>query len=216
MKELLVATKNKGKVLEIADLLAPTGIKVMSLLDFDQAPEIVEDGQTFRANAAKKAVMIAQYIKTFRFYADGRFDNVIVMGEDSGIEVDALSGRPGVHSARYAGPQATDQMNNKKLLAELAEVPMSKRTARYRCAMALSDQSDLIDVAEGSCEGLIAIEPKGANGFGYDPLFFVPSHQKTFGELPLAVKQTMSHRAEALRKFLKLLERYLAVKDSWA
>ena len=205
MTELLVATKNKGKVREIADILIPTGIRVVSLLDLEKVPEIIEDGQTFRANAAKKAVVIAQFQKT---------PGLIVMGEDSGLEVDALGGQPGVFSARYSGDDATDASNNEKLLRELSGVPLEKRGARYRCAMALADKSGLVDVVEGTCEGAIAFESKGTNGFGYDPLFFIPQHQQTFGELPLSVKQTMSHRAVALRRFLKLLERYLADRDN--
>ncbi len=197
MKELLVATRNKGKVREIADLLTPCDIKVISLLDLGPMPEIIEDGLTFRANAAKKAVIIARYT------------GGLVMGEDSGLEVDALHGRPGVYSARYAGVNATDESNNDLLLKELSGVRYDKRTARYRSAIALADKERLIDVVEGACEGIIAEERRGTNGFGYDPLFIVPSRQKTFGELPLAVKQTMSHRAQALRQFLKLLELYL-------
>ncbi|NTV28574.1 MAG: XTP/dITP diphosphatase [Candidatus Omnitrophica bacterium] len=197
MKELLIATRNKGKVREIADILSPLGIKVTSLNDHPGMPDIVEDGQTFRANAAKKAVVIAQHA------------GVLVMGEDSGLEVDALGGRPGVYSARYSGENATDESNNDLLIKELSGVPVEKRTARYRCAMALADKDALIDVLEGSCEGLIATERRGTNGFGYDPLFYIPARQKTFGELDLSVKQTMSHRAVALRQFLLLLERYL-------
>ncbi|MBF0486271.1 MAG: XTP/dITP diphosphatase [Candidatus Omnitrophica bacterium] len=200
MQELLIATKNKGKVREIEDLLRPCDIKVVSLLDFEKMPEIIEDGKTFRANAAKKAVMIARHT--------GR----LVMGEDSGLEVDFLGGKPGVYSARYSGENATDELNNAKLLKELSGVPLEKRTARYRSAIALADKDMLVDVVEGSCEGVIATEIRGTNGFGYDPLFLIPSHQKTFGELPLSIKQTMSHRANALREFLKLLEKYLLLK----
>lgn len=197
----MVATKNKGKVREIEDLLKPCDIKVVSLLDLEKLPEIVEDGLTFRANAAKKAVIIA------------RHTGQLVMGEDSGLEVDALGGRPGVYSARYSGENATDESNNELLLRELAAVPFEKRAARYRSAIALADKDVLVDVVEGSCEGVITTELRGTNGFGYDPLFYIPSHQKTFGELPLSVKQTMSHRANALRLFLKLLERYLASRN---
>ncbi len=200
MKELLIATKNKGKIRELADLLRPLGIEVLSLWDLPHPPKIVEDGQTFRANAAKKAVAIS--ILTGK----------PVMGEDSGLEVDALGGRPGVQSARYSGEGATDEKNNEKLLQELQTVPFEKRTARYRSAIAFADKDGLIDVVEGSCEGMIAPERRGTNGFGYDPLFYIPQHEKTFGELPLSVKQTMSHRAEAFRKFLKLLEKYLVHK----
>ena len=197
MKELLIATRNKGKVREIADLLSSCGIKVTSLLDHADMPDIVEDGVTFRANAAKKAVVIA------------RHTGLAVMGEDSGLEVDALDGRPGVYSARYSGEDVTDASNNALLLKELAGVPHEKRTARYRSAIALADKDSLIDVVEGSCEGIITTELRGSNGFGYDPLFLIPARQRTFGELDLAVKQTMSHRAMALRAFLKLLENYL-------
>jgi XTP/dITP diphosphohydrolase len=202
MQELLIATKNKGKVREIADLLLPTGIKVTCLLDHPGMPEIVEDGITFRANAAKKAVIIAQHT------------GLVVMGEDSGLEVDALGGRPGVYSARYSGDNATDETNNDLLLKELSGVPHEKRTARYRSAIALADKDVLIDVVEGACEGIIATERRGTNGFGYDPLFLIPSYEKTFGELDLSVKQTMSHRANALKKFLKLLENYLVRMSS--
>lgn len=197
MNGLLIATRNKGKVREIAGLLSPMGIRVTSLLDHAGMPDIIEDGATFRANAAKKAVVIA------------RHTGLVVMGEDSGIEVDALGGRPGVYSARYAGEHADDEMNNDLLLRELTGVPDDKRTARYRCAMALADKDMLIDVVEGTCEGRITPERRGSHGFGYDPLFLIPSRQKTFGELDLAVKQGMSHRAQAMGKFLKLLENYL-------
>lgn len=197
MKELLIATRNKGKVREIAGLLLPMGIKVTSLLDHAGMPDIVEDGSTFRANAAKKAVVIA------------RHTGLVVMGEDSGIEVDALDGRPGVYSARYAGENADDEANNDLLLQELSGIPPEKRTARYRCAMALADKDALIDVVEGACEGVITTARRGTNGFGYDPLFMVPLHQKTFGELDLHIKQGMSHRAQAMGRFLKLLENYL-------
>ncbi len=197
IKQLLIATRNQGKVRELRDLLSPMGISVLSLADIKNAPAVVEDGLTFRANAAKKAVELAQ------------FTGAPVMGEDSGLEVDALDGRPGVFSARYSGENATDEQNNDKLLQELAGVPMERRRARYRSAIAFADPHDLIDVVEGSCEGVITTERRGQNGFGYDPLFLIPQYQKTFGELPLEVKQTLSHRAQAFRLFLKVLERYL-------
>lgn len=197
MSRLLIATRNQGKVRELKNLLDPMGISVLSLADISGAPVVVEDGLTFRANAAKKAVELAQ------------FTGAPVMGEDSGLEVDALDGRPGVFSARYSGENATDEQNNDKLLLELAGVPMERRSARYRSAIAFADPCNLIDVVEGSCEGFIATERRGQNGFGYDPLFLVPQYLKTFGELPLEVKQTLSHRGQAFRFFLKVLERYL-------
>jgi XTP/dITP diphosphohydrolase len=197
MNELLIATKNEGKVREITDLLKDCDIKVLSLADFPKAPEVVEDGLTFRANALKKAVEMAL------------FTGKLTMGEDSGLEVDALDGRPGVISARYSGEGANDEKNNAKLLKELAGVPLEKRTARYRSVIALADKTGILELVEDSCEGLIALEPRGTNGFGYDPLFYVPQHQKTFGELPLSVKQTMSHRGKALRRILRVLPKYL-------
>lgn len=201
MKELLIATKNLGKVREIEDLLFPFDIRVLSLHDIAPLDDIVEDGNTFRANAAKKAVEIA------------RITQRLVMGEDSGLAVDALEGRPGIYSARYAGPQATDEQNNDHLLLELQDVPFEKRTARYHCAIALADKDALIDVVEGQCEGIITKERRGSNGFGYDPLFYISEHKQTFGELPLSVKQMMSHRAEALRKFLVILEKYFLYQE---
>lgn len=200
MKELLVATRNKGKIKEIADLLFPFDINVISLWDISGVPDIVEDGLTFRANAAKKAVVIAQSTKR------------LVMGEDSGLEVDALDGRPGVYSARYAGEHASDEENNERLLLELKDVSFEKRTARYQSAIALADEEALIDVVQGSCEGVITTQRRGTNGFGYDPLFYIPQYEKTFGELPLATKQMLSHRANALRKFLLVLEKYFVYK----
>jgi len=197
MNELLIATKNKGKVREITDLLKDYDIKVLSLTDFPNAPEVIEDALTFRANALKKAVEMAL------------FTGKLTMGEDSGLEVDALNGRPGVHSARYSGEGATDEKNNAKLLSELGVVPLEKRAARYRSAIALADKTGILEIVEDSCEGLIAIEPHGTNGFGYDPLFLIPQHQKTFGELPLDIKQTMSHRGKALRRILRVLPKYL-------
>jgi XTP/dITP diphosphohydrolase len=197
MNELLIATKNKGKVREITDLLKDCDIRVLSLADFPNAPDVVEDALTFRANALKKAVEMAL------------FTGKLTMGEDSGLEVDALNGRPGVHSARYSGEGATDEKNNAKLLVELTGVPLERRVARYRSAIVLADKTGILEIVEDSCEGLIATEPRGTNGFGYDPLFYIPQHQKTFGELPLDVKQGMSHRGKALRRILRVLPKYL-------
>jgi XTP/dITP diphosphohydrolase len=197
MKELLVATRNGGKVREIQDLLKAYGIKVTSLWDYPDMPEIVEDGKTFEANAAKKALIIAKHT--------GR----IVMGEDSGLEVKALKYRPGIYSARYSGEDATDEENNKKLLEELKNVPRSKRQARYRSFIALANPQGVIGVVDGKCNGLIAMAPKGDNGFGYDPLFIIPSYNKTFGQLDPAIKAKISHRARALWKFKKAFGSYL-------
>lgn len=189
MPELLVATRNAGKIREIRLLLKEYPIKVSSLLDYPDMPEIVEDGDTFEANAKKKALVIAKHT--------GR----IVMGEDSGLSVEGLDGRPGVYSARYAGEKATDQENNNKLLKEVRGMPLSKRKACYHSYIALADPKGIIGVVSGTCHGTIAEVPRGTNGFGYDPLFIVSTHHKTFGQLNPAIKAEVSHRAWALKKF---------------
>ena len=196
MTELLIATRNKKKLGEIEELLNDLPIKITSLFDYPDCPQIVEDGKTFHANAVKKAVTIAQ------------FTGKLVMGEDSGLEVKALGHQPGVYSARYSGEDATDQKNNAKLLRALQGLPLIKRQARYRCFVALADKFRVIDVVSGSCSGLINLRSKGKNGFGYDPLFLIPRHGKTFGELDGTVKAKLSHRAHALKKFRRVIEKY--------
>lgn len=196
MNELLVATRNKGKMREIRELLKDLKLTITSLDDFPDMPEIVEDGATFEANAIKKALTIAQHT------------GKLTMGEDSGLEVAALDNRPGIYSARFAGEKATDEANNQKLLTELKAVPMPKRQARYRCCVALANPKEVIAVVDGSCAGLIATEPSGQNGFGYDPLFFLPQYNQTFGTLDPAIKSKISHRAEALRKFRDIVKSF--------
>ena len=197
MRELLVATKNKGKLREIKDLLKDFKLKITSLHDYPGSPRIEEDGKTFSQNALKKAATMALYTKK------------LTLGEDSGLEVKFLKNEPGVYSARFAGPGATDEKNNRKLLRLLKNVPMTKRQARYRCYAALVDGEKIIDVGGGSCRGTIALKAKGRNGFGYDPLFIVPRYNKTFGELDLKIKSGLSHRARALKKIKRSLEKYL-------
>ena len=200
--ELIVATRNKGKLREIRGLLNDLAVEVSSLADYQDLPEIVEDGKTFRQNAVKKAMTIAQ--------ATGR----LTMGEDSGLEVLALDRRPGVYSARYSGPNADDAKNNAKLLRELKGIPLSHRQARYRSFIALADGSGLIAVVSGQCQGLIAERLRGHNGFGYDPLFLIPRFQKTFGELDPDVKAGISHRARALKKLRARLQDILQKKSA--
>lgn len=198
MKILIVATKNKGKLKEIEELLKDFPIKVKSLADYKNLPEIIEDGKTFRSNALKKALTISRHTKT------------LVLGEDSGIEVEALGNRPGVYSARYSDPEATDKKNNLKMLRELKGVPMAKRQARYRCVAALTDGENVIGTASGVCEGVIAEGVNGKNGFGYDPLFFIVQYNKTFGQLDPAIKAGMSHRAKAMKKIQVMLRRFFS------
>ncbi|MCB9757023.1 MAG: XTP/dITP diphosphatase [Candidatus Omnitrophica bacterium] len=197
MRELLVATKNPGKLREIRELLKEIPVKVTSLADYPDCPEIVEDGRTFKANAIKKAIVV------------GKYSGKLTLGEDSGLQVVALNNAPGIYSARFSGENATDEKNNDKLLASLKDIPLSRRQARYRCFVALCDADKLIGVVDGRCGGLIEKKRRGSNGFGYDPLFFIPRYQKTFGELDPAIKSRISHRARALRKLKVLLQQYL-------
>lgn len=209
MREILIATSNPGKFREITEVLlgepgtpsagsrAPGvgGARWLSLADLPVkiAPP-AEDGQTFADNAALKA----------RYYAQA--SGFWTLADDSGLEVDALGGAPGVKSARYAGsaegtPRAeVDRANNRRLIAELHGVPPERRTARFRCALALSDGERILLATEGSVEGRIIDEPRGANGFGYDPHFFVPQLGKTMAELPAEEKNRISHRGQALRR----------------
>lgn len=198
--DLILGTNNAGKALELRELLAPHGFRVRTLAALPAAVDVVEDGDTFAANARKKAVEQARRLHAW------------VMADDSGIEIAALDGRPGVYSARYAGPNATDVANNAKLLAELGNLPPDKRAARYYCHIALADPHGKIRAeATGECRGRIRMRPVGQNGFGYDPLFEVVELHRTFGELGPHVKSAISHRARAVRaiapKLIALAER---------
>jgi XTP/dITP diphosphohydrolase len=193
MKKLVVATRNKKKLEEIEEILGDLGLEVTSLADYPGAPEVTEDGATFRENAAKKALAIAAYT------------DALTMGEDSGLCVDALDGAPGVYSARFAGTGKSDEKNNRKLLRMLAKKKSPKdRRAHYACAVALADASGLIGTVQGSCSGYIGFEPQGSFGFGYDPLFVIPRYKKTFAQLGPQIKHSMSHRFRALKKARKL------------
>ncbi len=195
--ELVVATKNKKKLEEIKEILKVLKLKVISLADFQKTPCIIENGKTFQENAIKKAVKIA------------RFTKQLTMGEDSGLCVDALGGKPGVYSARFSGKDKSDEKNNLKLLEVLRSLPASKRKAHYCCAVALADKNGLVGVVEGKCGGLIGFEQKGAFGFGYDPLFVISKYGKTFAQLGAAIKHKMSHRYYALKKAKKIIKKYI-------
>ncbi len=194
LPQIVLGSRNLKKCREIAEIFAPHGIDLVSVADFPEVGEVVEDGATFAENAAKKASEPARAI--------GRW----VIGEDSGLAVDALDGRPGVFSARFSGAGATDASNNRKLMEELAAVPPERRSAAYICTIALSDPQGAIRLtAAGTCRGLILSEPRGNNGFGYDPYFLVREYHRTFGELPARVKHQISHRARALADFIPRL-----------
>jgi XTP/dITP diphosphohydrolase len=191
MKQVIIATKNVGKVREFQALLEKKGIEVKSLLDFPNCPEVEETGSTFAENAILKAEAMAHYFHT------------TVIADDSGLSIDALNGRPGIYSARYAGKEKNDQKNIAKVLEELKGVPFEKRTARFHCALAVATPGRRTTVVEGTCEGYIIEVPKGENGFGYDPIFYVPEKGKTMAELSKEEKNQISHRAKALEKLEK-------------
>ena len=200
LMKLLVATRNKHKLHEIREILAELDLDIVSSADIAGLPEIVEDAPTIRENAIKKAVESA------------RFAGMLTLADDSGLEVDALNGAPGVHSARYAGAEASYFENNKKLMRELRAVPPEKRTARFRCVAAVADANGLVDAVEGISNGVIIETERGGCGFGYDPLFIPDGQVKTFAELTPEVKNRISHRAKALHKAWAVLNRYLREK----
>lgn len=194
---IILASRNRKKSAEIADLFARFGVRLQSVADFEGVSEVVEDGESFAENAAKKATQTAMHLDQW------------ALGEDSGLCVDALKGAPGIYSARYAGEDATDQDNNRKLIEALAEVPRSKRAAHYVCHVSLSSPDGVIQLTEESyCHGEIIDEARGTNGFGYDPHFFIREYHQTFGELGTIVKQHLSHRARAFHRFLPRLIRH--------
>jgi XTP/dITP diphosphohydrolase len=191
IREVVIASRNRGKIAEILQIFADLPFRLRTLADFPDAPEVEETGSTFAENARLKALAIARHAKCW------------ALADDSGLEVDALGGRPGIRSARYAGG---DGANNEKVLRELEETPDAKRTARFRAAMALaSPEGKVLAESEGAVEGLIARELRGSAGFGYDPLFLLPEFGQTMAELGLDIKNRISHRAVALRRLREKL-----------
>jgi XTP/dITP diphosphohydrolase len=195
MPQLIVlGTNNKKKGIELAEVFAPVGLELKTLADFPNALHVDETGTTFADNARQKAVEQARHLGLW------------VLGEDSGLAVDALDGAPGVYSARFSGPGATDQTNNDLLLERMQKVPLERRAAKYVCRMALSDPSGGIRAeSEGACGGRIIFSGRGTRGFGYDPLFEVVEYHRTFGELSALVKSFLSHRARAARLLIPRL-----------
>ncbi len=210
MTAIVLATRNAHKVAEIRQILAGN-VRLLSQIDFPGAPVVTEDESTFAGNAAKKAEGLAAWLAATARRA--RMDEPFyVLADDSGLEVDALGGAPGVHSARFAAEEAAgiantpDAANNLKLLRLLEEVPHEQRGARFRCVLALAARDKATLFFEGACEGRIAFSASGAGGFGYDPLFVPEGSAQSFAELGEEVKNTLSHRARALaqlRRFLK-------------
>ena len=188
MRELLVASGNKGKLREFGELLQGVVETILSPADFPGLPEVAEDGETFEANAVKKARSAAIFT--------GR----PVLADDSGLCVDYLDGRPGVYSARFAGEGASDADNNALLLRELAAVPSGRRGAAFHCVIALCQPDGSCQTFDGMLAGEILEAPRGAGGFGYDPLFLVPEYGQTFSELPIEIKNAISHRGRAMQQ----------------
>ena len=199
MKHILIATSNPGKLRDFAGAAAGYGIEVRTIPNFSSLPTVVEDGATFEANARKKAEEYSRYVP-----------GEIVIADDSGLEVDALRGAPGVHSARYAADEphladknTDDELNNAKLIREVRRVPPEERSGRFVCVIAAARDGVTLAVFEGKAEGMMLDSPRGTNGFGYDPLFYFPTIDKTFAELSAEEKSKYSHRGSAFRKFLE-------------
>ncbi|MBI1850653.1 MAG: XTP/dITP diphosphatase [Planctomycetes bacterium] len=194
--EIVIASRNPKKRVELEALLRGLDVRVIGADSFPEVPDVVEDGATFLDNARKKAFAFARAL------------GKIALGDDSGLEVDALGRAPGVKSHRFAGPTASDADNNRLLLERLRGVPHARRTARFRCAAVVAWPDGSSIESEGSCEGVILEAPRGSAGFGYDPLFLSPEHDKTFAELSSDAKNETSHRARALARLReKLIER---------
>jgi XTP/dITP diphosphohydrolase len=200
--ELVLGTRNRKKGKEMIELLRPPWepsrqldrLVIATLDQYPAAPEVIEDGATFSANARKKATESARAL--------GRW----VLADDSGLTVDVLEGAPGVYSARYAGVHGDDEANNRKVLADLSPVPDAERGAAFVCSLALADPEGAIRCeSEGACRGLITRSPRGKNGFGYDPLFLIAEYHQTFGELGVLVKHQLSHRARAFARLRPML-----------
>jgi XTP/dITP diphosphohydrolase len=191
--EIVLATRNRKKIEEIRRMTADVPVTIFSLADYPHCPETVEDRATFEGNATKKAVEVCQ--------CTGK----IALADDSGLEVDALKGAPGVYSARYAGTDANDIRNNEKVLAELKAVPTDKRTARFVCCMALAFPDGSVKTFFGFVQGRITLESKGKTGFGYDPVFLPDGFDRTFAEMAGPEKDKLSHRGKAIEKFVNFL-----------
>jgi len=207
MRRILIATSNPGKLRDFAGAAVAHGIEIAEIPNFSSLPPVVEDGLTFEANARKKAEEYSRYVP-----------GEIVVADDSGLEVDALNGAPGVHSARYAAPNlhdeephetdrnTDDEANNARVLRELKNVPPERRTGRFVCVLAAARDGKTLATFRGAAEGVILDAPRGANGFGYDPLFYFPQIQKTFAELSAEEKARYSHRGWAFREFLNWID----------
>jgi len=191
--KIVFASRNEGKVKEIKNMLEGLSVELISLNNYENIPEIIEDGESFLQNALKKAKLVSG------------ITSEIVLADDSGLQVDILGGEPGIHSARYAGDNATDEQNNKKLLSKLKGISLQNREASFCCVLVLFRPDGRYDYFEGKWRGIIVDEARGDNGFGYDPIFFVPELKKTAAELSSRVKNELSHRGQAFAQLKKRL-----------
>ncbi len=196
MNKIVLATRNLNKKKEIERIVDLKNVHFLSLFDYPQLDDIKEDGKDFEENAVKKALTAADFTQN------------VVLADDSGLEVDALNGQPGIYSARFAGENKNDKANIEKLLELLRNVPWESRRAKFRCVIALAEPRKLLKTTEGICEGIISFEPRGNFGFGYDPVFFLPSYDKTFAELSSQIKNQISHRAKAIEKIKKIIVKF--------
>jgi XTP/dITP diphosphohydrolase len=199
MAILVLATRNKDKVKEIKEVLSVLNLEIRSLLDYPDIPEVIEDGSTFEENALKKARAVFEYT------------NLPTLSDDSGLEVSVLGMKPGVYSARYAGVPTNYENNNAKLLDDMKNVPINNRQAQFRCIMVFMSK-DIEEIAGGVCEGKIIFDPRGREGFGYDPLFIPEGYNQTFAEISPATKNVVSHRGRALSVMKKSIEEYFQIK----
>src|SRR6201997_4504858 len=206
MRYVLIATSNPGKLRDFAGAASVHGIEIAGIPNFSSLPLAVEDGETFEENACKKAAEYSNYVP-----------GEIVVADDSGLEIDALDGAPGVHSARYAADEphladanTDDELNNVRVLRELKNVPPEKRTGRFVCVLVAARNGSVLEIFRGVAEGIILDAPRGTNGFGYDPLFYFPEIHKTFAELSAEEKSKYSHRGAAFRQFLDWCEKRIS------
>ncbi|MGB2984588.1 MAG: XTP/dITP diphosphatase [Phycisphaerae bacterium] len=204
MQTILIATTNRGKLREVRAILDHLPVHFTTLANYPNLPEPIEDAVTFEGNAKLKALHYA------------RLTGCWTLADDSGLEVDALGGEPGTHSARYAGPECDVAANNAKVIKKLTGIPPEQRTARFRCAIALASPEEVVATATGAVEGMIVDDARGTNGFGYDPHFFVPEYGMTTAEMPPEQKNRISHRGEALRAIHPAIERMLSDSDAFA
>lgn len=193
--DIVLATRNRKKAAEMSRIFSGLDVNILTIDEFPGCPEVREDGKTFRANAVKKAVAVAQYT------------GLPAVADDSGLEVDALGGAPGVFSARYAGEGSDDLSNARKLLREIKGVPREDRTARFVCCIAFALPAGLTKTFTGRAEGMIGLKPKGKSGFGYDPVFYPEGLERTFAEIDAAEKDRLSHRGKAMKKLYAYLRR---------